>query len=243
MNNGYVKIYRKFINWEWYTDVNVKILFLHLLLTANHKPHKWRGKIINPGQRVTSYSNLAAETGLTVKQVRTALNKLKSTGEVASESTNLYTVITVANWALYQSYDDTTANNKANSTASEGQTEGKQRATNKNDKNDKNIKYINIYTRACEYTENEELRKAIVEFAEFRKQSKSPLTEKAVTLLFGKLDKLAKDDNEKIDLLNQSILNGWKSIYPLKGQKGQEKQKQSDKVDLSDLSRYENVGW
>lgn len=43
---GWIKLYRKFLNWEWYKDNNVKIIFLHLLLTANHKDKKWKGKTI-----------------------------------------------------------------------------------------------------------------------------------------------------------------------------------------------------
>ena len=30
----YVKISRKILDWEWYTDINTKVLFLHILLKA-----------------------------------------------------------------------------------------------------------------------------------------------------------------------------------------------------------------
>ena len=67
MNNGFVKIYRKFVDWEWYTDINTKTLFLHLLLTVNYEEKKWRGTVIERGQIVTSLSSLSEETGLTIK--------------------------------------------------------------------------------------------------------------------------------------------------------------------------------
>jgi len=79
---GWIKIHRKMLEWEWYNDNNTKILFLHLLLTANHKDKKWQGKIIKRGQKITSIQHLADETNLTVQQIRTSLNKLKSTGEI-----------------------------------------------------------------------------------------------------------------------------------------------------------------
>ena len=85
---GWIKLHRKMINWEWYNDINVKVVFLHLLLTANHEDKKWQGIEIKRGQKITSLSHLAEETKLSVKQIRNVLNKLKSTGEITSKGTN-----------------------------------------------------------------------------------------------------------------------------------------------------------
>lgn len=60
------------------------------------------------------------------------------------------------------------------------------------------------------------LESAIDDFIEFRKKIKKPMTPKAVDLLKSKLDKLASDDETKILILNQSILNGWQTVYELK---------------------------
>ena len=92
---GYVRLYRSLLNWEWYTDSNTKDVFIHLILTANYEPKKWRGKTIERGQRVASYASLASELKLSVKSVRTALNHLKSTGEVAILSNHEYSIITI----------------------------------------------------------------------------------------------------------------------------------------------------
>ena len=133
---GYIKLYRKMLNWEWYTDIPVRIIFEHCLLKANHKGNKWQGQIIDAGSFITSYEKLSIETGLTVQQVRTALNKLKSTGEITYKSTSRYSMITVKNWIEYQ--EDNTQNNKQ--ITNKQQTNNKQITTNKNDKNDKNDK-------------------------------------------------------------------------------------------------------
>ena len=133
-NQGWVCLYRKFLDWEWYDDKNTKVLFIHLLLKANHKDKKWRGILIKRGQRLTSYSNLAKETRLTLMQTRTALSKLKSTGEITIKTTNKYTVITVNNYTSYQ--DNNTQDN--NQVTNKQQTNNKQITTNNNDNNTNN---------------------------------------------------------------------------------------------------------
>lgn len=133
---GFVKLHRQLLNWEWYTDLPVKVLFLHLLLKANHKPEKWRGIEILSGQFVTSYDHLAKETGLTLKQVRTALTKLKSTNEITYKGASRYSIISINNWNKWQANDTQRAN--------KGHTKGKQRATIKEVKNDKEDKNISL---------------------------------------------------------------------------------------------------
>lgn len=57
---------------------------------------------------------------------------------------------------------------------------------------------------------------SIYDFMEFRKSNKKPMTEHAIKLLYGKLNKLANDDDTKIKILEQSILNGWNGVFELK---------------------------
>lgn len=138
--NGYIKLYRSMLDWEWFSDSNTLTVFLFCLLSANHKPNRWQGIEIKEGQFVTSVQSIKSKTHLSVKKIRTALNHLKSTNELAIKTTNKYSLITVVNWGFYQSDDCQGANKTASERANEGQAKGKQRATNKNDKNEK--KYI-----------------------------------------------------------------------------------------------------
>lgn len=66
------------------------------------------------------------------------------------------------------------------------------------------------------YTDSPELRDALHEFVKMRKQIKAPMTERAVVLLFGNLDKLATTDAEKVAVLDQSIANSWRGVFELK---------------------------
>ncbi|MFA5036155.1 MAG: hypothetical protein WC479_03170 [Candidatus Izemoplasmatales bacterium] len=134
--DGWIKLHRKILEWEWYGDLNTRALFIHLLLTVNHKDNKWMGITILSGSRACSYQTLSEETGITVQSVRTSITKLKSTGELTSKSNNKYTLITVNNYNLYQEVTSKLTN--------EQQATNKQLTTNKNDKNDKKERYTTI---------------------------------------------------------------------------------------------------
>lgn len=141
---GWVKIYRSLLTWEWYSDINVRVLFIHLLLKANHAPNRWQGIEIQAGQLVTSLSRLEKETGLSQKKIRNALKKLEKTGELVTQKGRAYTVITICNYESYQGGVMERGTPKGTRGAHEGHTKGTQRATNKNDKNEKNNKNNNI---------------------------------------------------------------------------------------------------
>lgn len=117
----YVKISRKILEWEWYKDVNTKVVFFHILLKANWKNGRFQGMEIPRGSFVTSYQSLAEETGLTVMNVRTAIKHLKLTQEITVSQHSKFSVITVKNYDAYQ-----TANKVANN-----QLTGNQQATNR----------------------------------------------------------------------------------------------------------------
>ena len=77
-------------------------LFLHLLLNATHKEIKIKGILLKSGQLITSRSILASELALSQQQVRTSLNKLKSTNEITNQLIDRNTIITIVNWNRYQ---------------------------------------------------------------------------------------------------------------------------------------------
>jgi hypothetical protein len=106
--SGYIKLFRQLKEWEWYSDSNVKSLFLHCLLSANYKDKNWKGIEIKRGQFLTSLKHLADELGLSVQNIRTALEKLIKTGEVTKQPTSTYTLITVCKFDSYQCLEDDT---------------------------------------------------------------------------------------------------------------------------------------
>lgn len=66
------------------------------------------------------------------------------------------------------------------------------------------------------YTDNAELLEALRGFVEMRKEKGGVLTERALQLSLSKLDKLSSRDEEKIAIVNESVMREWKTFYPLK---------------------------
>ncbi len=104
-NKGWIKLYRKLIDWEWYKDPKMVHLLIHLLLMANHEPHKWEGITVQRGQVVTGLSSLQKATGIPIQGLRTCLSRLENTGELTSKSTNRFRIITICNYSTYQVTD------------------------------------------------------------------------------------------------------------------------------------------
>lgn len=137
---GYIKLHRQILEWEWYKNIPVRIVFEHCLLKANHTDKNWQGILIKKGSFITSYENLSIETGLSFQQVRTAINKLKSTNELTYQSTSRYSIISINNWSLFQ--QDNKQDNKQ--ITNNQQTNNKQITTTNNEKNEKNEKKLFI---------------------------------------------------------------------------------------------------
>lgn len=128
MEDWWIKIFPyRLLEWEWYDDLYMFRLFMHLLLKANYRDKEWHGTIIKRGQLVTSLGHLSTETGLSYRNVRTCLDKLEKTGEIVRQATNKFTIITVCKYGKYQQ-----------APADERQTTDKQ-LTNKRQTNDKQL--------------------------------------------------------------------------------------------------------
>lgn len=126
---GYIKLYKKLDNWQWYRDSNTLHVFLDLLLEANYEDSEIGLIQVKRGQVLTSLNRLSERTGLSFRQIRTSLSKLEKTGEIDKQTTNRYTIISIKNYSQYQDIDKQATN---------------KRQTNDNIKEYKEIKNINI---------------------------------------------------------------------------------------------------
>lgn len=159
---GWIKLHRQLLEWEWYSDISTFRLFTHLLLMANHKDKKYRGMILKAGTVITGRELLAKQTGLTVQQVRTSIERLKSTNEITNKTSPQGTVIEIVKYINYQLI--------TNEVTNEQPTTNQQLTTNKKVKK---VKKGNNYYRAfdklsltdAEFTKLEKLfRKEDIDF-------------------------------------------------------------------------------
>lgn len=150
MEKGWLKLHRELTEkaiWNQSTPEQ-KVILITLLMMANHdaKEWEWKGEkyTILPGQLITSLGSIAekAGPGISIRNIRTALDKFEKYGFLTNQSTNKNRLITIVNWELYQSKDT----EPTKQLTSNRQATDKQLTTNKNDKNYKNDKNI-IYTR------------------------------------------------------------------------------------------------
>jgi hypothetical protein len=231
--NGWVKLHRSFMDWEWHGDLPVAWLFLHLIIMASIEDKRWQGHEIRRGSLATSYPSLATVTGLSVQQVRTALGKLKSTGEITVERQPNFSVITIKNYAKYQDINSldngqTTVNQQSNNSRAtvEQQSSNSQSTPSKEIKNDKELKETKEPKKErIYYPLDDALDAAFRDYVAMRKKLRSPMTDRAIELNMKRLQELSSDlygvmDNDKaIKILEQSIANSWKGLFPLDDEK------------------------
>jgi hypothetical protein len=130
---GWVKLHRKILKWEWFQDDKTFRVFLYLLLSANHKDKKWKGIDVKRGQIITGRMSIAESVGISERSVRTCLIRLKTTNELTIKTTNKYSLITINKYEEYQINGD--ANDQQNDQQISQQT------TNKRPTNDHNQEY------------------------------------------------------------------------------------------------------
>lgn len=100
--NGRIAVDRSILNWRWYKNANTFRVFMHLLLTANYAPADYENIRLERGDVIVTYSGLGEVLGLSVKEVRTALDHLKETGETAVKKYPKYQVVSIVNYDSYQ---------------------------------------------------------------------------------------------------------------------------------------------
>jgi len=128
---GWIKLHRKALETSFANRPAYVSLWVHLLLSANHKEKSfiWNGeeKTLQPGQLITGRKQLSITCGVPESTVEDILNFFQKSKIIQQQKTSKYRLITLLKWQLYQS-----SNNKA--------TTSQQLAdTNKNEKNEKNV--------------------------------------------------------------------------------------------------------
>ena len=105
-DNGYMKLFRKISEWEWYDDPITFKVFLHFLITARWQDGSWHGIEIKRGEVLESLPSIAQKNGLTVQNVRTAIQHLLNTNSITIRKSGRCHVYMVSEYEKYQGQHD-----------------------------------------------------------------------------------------------------------------------------------------
>lgn len=235
--NGWIKLYRKIIDNPIVTkDADHLAIWIYLLLNATHDdyPVLFKGErvVLKAGQLVTGCVSIATRLSINETKVRRVLKAFESDGQIDRQTSNKNSLISILNWEFYQGSDgqndEPLTDNRRTSDeqvadkwrTSDDKQEHKNIRTeeHKNRRTEKDNKAPRVY-----FPDDESLNQAFLDFADMRKKIKKPLTERAAEMQVNKLHKLANlpfseelDRDLAIGILNQSTMNSWQSLYPLK---------------------------
>ncbi len=188
--SGWIKIHRKFLDWQWFEKPEAVQLFVYMLLKANHKDGNWQGHEIKKGQFITSAQTISNDTKLTLQVVRTLLKKFELTNEIIVKSTNKFTMLTICKYECYQ--DENEDANKP--ITNNQQTTNKQSTTNKNEKKEKNEKEVILDS-----------------WIEYRKSAKKTLTQQSIKSILVKMENYTNEQCKFV--INKSIEQGWQGLF------------------------------
>ena len=255
IENGFIKIHRKILDWEWFTDDSTFRVFMYLLLKANWKDCKFMGYDIPRGSCVIGRKQIALELKMSEQRVRTSLNHLKSTNEITIKSTNRFSIVNIVKYSDYQDMEN--QNQPANQPANQPTT-NQQLTTIEEYKEYKNINnnipplspqgetavknnilipdgMTLLPVKPPESLNTPEFIEAWKEWETYRKQKRQKLTPMSIKKQYSFLASHSVDIAIKI--IEQSISNGWTGLFELKNNNYQKKNGKRLDFDTLDLDR------
>ena len=170
------------------------------------------------GYSYPSHSRLIKETGLSKSTLIKCLKELEELGYIISEkaagNNNKYFIDSSIKISSSKN-DSSTKNDTGSSTKNDTGVVLKMIHKNKQENKQKNNNSeLEVIVEA--YTDNKELKETFIDFIEMRKSIKKKLTERGLKGILNKLDKIALNDYEKIEILENSIMNCWQGVFEIK---------------------------
>ena len=192
---------------------NTKILLLVLMTYENKE-----------GFAYPSQPRLIEETGLSKNTLLKCLNELEEKGYIKrvkekGENNKYYInssikIDTSTSIKINTSEDVTSIKNDTRGSIKINTLE----VLNTSNKKEKEKK-TNIDKIIEAYTKNDLLVEAIKDFIKMRSTIKKPITDRALKGILNKLDNFASNDLDKVEILENSIMNCWQGVFELKNKK------------------------
>lgn len=250
-NGNWFKLYRGILdNTAWAQGSNIqRVLMITLLAKAWWKPGKyiWAGRVVHmqPGQLITTITELTELCNASIQTVRTALSNLEAVGFLTCKSTNRGRLISIVNWGKYQQ-DPQETNRQDNSSSTGQQQANPQNLTVDQQASNRPTSSYNMYKNIKEGEEGKKIRReegkkgapspvlerirefesfhhspaltaALVDWARMRKADRCQVQEKDLPDLFEQVVGLSGGSTDKaVAIVRQSIDRHWKQFWALK---------------------------
>jgi len=194
------------MDWQWFKHSEMVHLFVYFLIKANHEEGVWMGQKIEKGQMITGLNSLKNDTGISIQTLRTCLKRLEKSGEINTQTTNKYTIITVCNFDSYQESNNTTNKHSNKQLTNNQQTTNKQLTTNKKKEKNKNERNIILPYQSELFVSTWEI---LINEKKWKGKSENALQESANIL--GRYQ-----ESVAVEMMKKSIASGWQGLFELK---------------------------
>jgi len=210
-------------------------IWFYLITKVSHKDNKQ----FKRGSCFLKYEWIMQKTKANKNEIDHCIRWLKSATMIATAKATGGFIVTVNKYNGYQSLENYKSDTKSDS---KSETKAKQKRNksdtiNKNDNNDKNV---------IKKEKGIIFLKAWKDFKIMRTKIRKPLTERAEELIITRLDKLASNELTQVAILNQSIMNSWQGVFPLKSNEKDEdyiyQKYQSKKMTKEEIEKSRKTG-
>jgi hypothetical protein len=207
---------------------------------------KYSGIHVKRGQLLKSYRKLQegleyienhAVKQYSLSQIKRAIDELVNEGRMSKSDTELGTLFTICNYEEYQGFERFQKDSIEQRKNTDRTLLEQMKNNNKKDNKDNKEKNKNI----GDFTSDIELQKALKDFSQMRNKLKKPLTDRALKMLWNELNKLSPDTQTQIKILEQSIMNCWQTVYPLKNKSTKEDKSEQAKREAIEELRQEGL--
>ncbi len=95
---GFVKLPDDLGEWAWYGDNTALLVYIRLRVAAKYKAADVGNIHLERGQVATSIREIAETNGVSIRQARTALERLKATNKITVKSTSKISIVTLIDY-------------------------------------------------------------------------------------------------------------------------------------------------
>lgn len=147
-DGGWIKMWRSVLDWEHYDNINMRLLWFHILLKAEYDGE-------NIGTLQTSLSELSTACQMSKPQVRRCLTVLAESGQIEHWRSGNALMVKINNWKQYQGKKHTfehTCEHTYEHTSNKAQTVGVKPKT-EGAKEEKKHTCEHTFEHTCEHTD------------------------------------------------------------------------------------------